>query len=196
MEGGFFGISTPKPAVLGEILIGPRRGLVWLAPTLVFLPLAWFFALRSWEKSVAVTAILVVLSYLAINAGYYYWDGGFSTGPRHIVPAIPFMCLALAALWDRVSKQFRWLLVGTSCLGALIAIVCASTTMAAYGDWQFPLINLTQRFLSGRRHGLLTSLGLPDAWSLLTQILIWMVALMVVISLGRQAPGERTFRLR
>jgi hypothetical protein len=40
-----------------------------------------------------------VLSFLLINAGYYYWDGGSSTGPRHLVAALPLASLALAFAW-------------------------------------------------------------------------------------------------
>jgi hypothetical protein len=41
----------------------------------------------------------VQLSFLLIHAGYYYWDGGSSTGPRHLVAALPLAAVALAFAW-------------------------------------------------------------------------------------------------
>ena len=39
-----------------------------------------------------------------VNSGYVFWDGGASWGPRHLVPALPFLALLAlpaAARWPR-----------------------------------------------------------------------------------------------
>ena len=100
MQQGFFGIGLPQPTVLGELLFGHFRGLLPLAPVLLLVPIGLWAMFRFLPtRAVAVVITGVVLSFLLINAGYYYWDGGSSTGPRHLVAALPLACLALAFAW-------------------------------------------------------------------------------------------------
>jgi hypothetical protein len=100
MQQGFFGIGVPQPMVLGELLFGHFRGLLPLAPVLLLVPIGLWAMLRSPPKrAVAIVVTGVIVSFLVINAGYYYWDGGSSTGPRHLVAALPLAGLALAFAW-------------------------------------------------------------------------------------------------
>ena len=48
----------------------------------------------------AVAAGLVALFYLLLNASYFYWEGGWAYAPRQVTPALPFVALGLAPLWD------------------------------------------------------------------------------------------------
>lgn len=100
MQQGFFGIGLPQPIVLGELLFGHFRGLLPLAPVLLLAPIGlWGMFSSVPTRAVAIVITGVVLSFLLINAGYYYWDGGSSTGPRHLVAMLPLACLALAFAW-------------------------------------------------------------------------------------------------
>ncbi|ODT26470.1 MAG: hypothetical protein ABS35_10740 [Kaistia sp. SCN 65-12] len=100
MQQGFFGIGVPQPMVLGELLFGHFRGLLPLAPVLLLVPIGlWGMVRHLPTRGVAFVIAGVVLSFLLINAGYYYWDGGSSTGPRHLVASLPLACLALAFAW-------------------------------------------------------------------------------------------------
>lgn len=100
MQKGFFGIGVPQPMVLGELLFGHFRGLLPLAPVLLLVPIGlWGMVRHLPTRGVAFVIAGVVLSFLLINAGYYYWDGGSSTGPRHLVASLPLACLALAFAW-------------------------------------------------------------------------------------------------
>ena len=45
--------------------------------------------------------------YLLLNASYFYWEGGWAYGPRQVMPALPFLALGLAPLWDRVAARRR-----------------------------------------------------------------------------------------
>jgi hypothetical protein len=100
MQQGFFGIGVPQPMVLGELLFGHFRGLLPLAPVLLLVPIGlWGMVRHLPTRGVAFVIAGVVLSFLLINAGYYYWDGGSSTGPRHLVASLPLACVALAFAW-------------------------------------------------------------------------------------------------
>lgn len=100
MQQGFFGIGLPQPMVLGELLFGHYRGLLPLAPVLLLVPIGlWAMFKQRPTRAVAIVITGVLLSFLLINAGYYYWDGGSSTGPRHLVAALPLAAVALAFAW-------------------------------------------------------------------------------------------------
>jgi hypothetical protein len=42
--------------------------------------------------------LAVVAYYLLFNASYYLWDGGWSLGPRHVIPMLPFLSMGLLHL--------------------------------------------------------------------------------------------------
>jgi hypothetical protein len=98
MQEGFFGVTLPKPAVLAELLAGARRGVLWLAPCLFVAPIGFVLA---WKRGgelrlLAAGALAVITFYFLLNASYHYWDGGFTYGPRHVGPALPFLGLGIA----------------------------------------------------------------------------------------------------
>lgn len=160
MRQGVFGISWPRPGVAWALIFSPYRGIIWFAPWLVFLPIAAYRAWRAWPRVAVVTCVVVLTSFLCLNAGYSYWDGGWSTGPRHLMASLPFACLLFAPLWDAASAPMRRLLVLTASLGAALAIACASVDMAAPSDYRMPLFEyILPRFLKGDVHNALTLLG-------------------------------------
>jgi hypothetical protein len=141
MQQGFFGLTYPKLPVLYELLFGLRRGLIWVAPILVVAPLGLAILYRqSVHRPVAVMAIAAIAIVLLVNASYYYWDGGFSTGPRHSVPALPLLALGLAPLWQSLEK-WRGRAAFVVLLGLSIAInlVIAAAEITAPDTAPFPL---------------------------------------------------------
>lgn len=100
MRQGFFGITFPQPIVLGELLFGHFRGLLPLAPVLLMVPIGLVAMVKQVPtRGIAVVIAGVALCFLLINASYFYWDGGASTGPRHLVAALPLLCVGLAFAW-------------------------------------------------------------------------------------------------
>jgi hypothetical protein len=98
-QGAFFGLGAPSPRVLYGILLSPYRGLFYSAPWLL---LALPGAVRLWRRgrlrAEATVVAAVSLLYVALNAGLVDWHGGWGTGPRHLVPALPFLALAAGGL--------------------------------------------------------------------------------------------------
>jgi hypothetical protein len=142
MKQGFFGITWPKPAILGELLFGLYRGLLPLSPVLVLVPIGLYVMWREPTTRVAAGAILFVLcSFLWINASYHYWDGGYSTGPRLLVPMLPVCCLALAFAWPRAlwARMVTTVLLATS---LSLSLICAIAGMFAPDDISTPLVDL------------------------------------------------------
>lgn len=123
MRQGLFGLTTPDGDVLGEILWGERRGILWVAPIVVAalpgLAVLW----RSGRRDVALLAMGGAAVAFLYNASYVYWDGGNSTGPRHAMPAVAFLALAFAPAWHATATPGRLLLA--SLLTVSVALNCA-----------------------------------------------------------------------
>jgi MFS family permease len=143
MQQGVFGVMTPKMIRLRGILFGDYRGLLPLAPTLAVAPIGLALMLvgrtaavdaavesrflRARRPVAAIVAAFIAVYFLLLNASYVYWEGGWSYGPRHASPSIPFLCLGLATLWTSGPRVVRWALVGLSAYGCALTLVAVST---------------------------------------------------------------------
>ncbi len=151
MKSGLFGISLPDPMVLGELLFGHFRGLLPLSPVLLLVP----FGLRAmWNADrthgLSIVVALTVLSYLLINSSYFYWDGGSSSGPRHLVAMLPMAALALVFAWPPRKSQ-RWVVLALLVVSLLLSWVVATTETFANANYPNPLFDyLLPEFLSER----------------------------------------------
>lgn len=160
MNQGLFGLTYPKFAVLWEILFGLRRGLVWVAPVLVLGGVGVGKMTRDVAtRDLGWLAAGVVGIALAVNASYYYWDGGASVGPRHSVPAIPFLALGLAPFWASLRhRRWRWAAAGVLGVSIAINLIIASTDIFAPEALETPV--WTRNFLGMFLHGKLATV--PD----------------------------------
>ena len=130
-RGFFMGLGVPDGAVLWQILLSPYRGLFfsspWLAlsvPGAVRMARARAGALRA----EAATCLAIALLHLWLNASLADWQGGWGTGPRYLVPAIPFFAVLAAALALPATSE------GTSGAGALRRTAWAFAAAAALGS--------------------------------------------------------------
>jgi len=110
---GLAGVTYPRLGTLYNILAGTQRGLFFCNPVLILLlPGVYFFWRRNLRAEfVVVTAAIV--SFILFNASYgesiIYWGGGTATGPRHLLPMIPFAVLTLAFLPKSLNPLFATL---------------------------------------------------------------------------------------
>lgn len=105
---GMFGFGLPSARRAAELLVGPRRGLLYAAPFLALWPLGLvrLFDAPSWRR--ARWAVLWVGgAHTLLVLGYGYWTGGDAVGARFLVPALPFLVLPLAALWRPAATPRR-----------------------------------------------------------------------------------------
>jgi hypothetical protein len=176
MRQGLMGVTYPKAHVLREILVGRYRGLLPLAPVIGAAP----FGLRLlWKQANARGSTLAIaaiaLYYLLLNSSFAVWDGGWSYGPRHLSPALPFLCLPLALLWTRSSGLVRWVLALLSLYSASITLVAVSTVVMPPSDARSPVQELLwPAFRAGlidKNLGLL--IGLHGLVSLIPLFLVW-----------------------
>jgi hypothetical protein len=136
MKVGLFGLTWPNPLVTWEILFGLHRGLLPLAPVLLLVPFGWWTMWRRSElRGLVLASLGVGLSFVLVNSSYFYWDGGSSTGPRHLVGMLPIVAIALAFAWP----QGRFARLGALALLVLSLLFSAATAaVEVFADVSHP----------------------------------------------------------
>ena len=177
MQQGFFGISRPRPEIAIALLIGAKRGLVLVSPILALAPIAWFAARGRMQTPVLLGIIAIPLALLSINAGYAYWDGGASTGPRHLVPAMGFLALAFVPLFDRCGPAGRSLLIAAALVSLGMSVICATVSMESPFWMENPVTALLiPNFLAGDLHNILALAGNGGHAWLVLLVLPWLIS--------------------
>jgi hypothetical protein len=181
MSHGLMGVGVPRPGVLVAMLVGRARGLLYVSPVLVlgFVGLGRKLADRR-DRALFVVAAAIVLYFLLMNAGYYMWYGGQAIGPRHFIPALPFLCLGLPYAFRRPRPLVVGLLLGVSMLNLLVA-TAVEPAAPMVGD---VLRDHVYRHLLRGELPLVTGpsnlgrmFGLPGPLSLLPLLVVWGLAL-------------------
>ncbi len=194
LKEGIFGITYPKPYVLYAILFSPFRGIFWVTPILLAAPLALH---RFWKgegtRAAAVAVTLVALCYLLVNTSYAYWSGGWSTGPRHLTPLLPLLCLSFAWLWREAGSRGKALLTGLFILSAGLSLICVSVDMASPEHLRWPLFqHIIPGFIRGRLRSPLVLLGIRGKAALLPLVAAWVTgAFLVRREFKNSAPSPR-----
>jgi hypothetical protein len=123
-KGGFFGVGAPSLEAFGGSLFSPDTGLFFFSPILLIglitagwvtfhraarsadeitLPSEWASPTPPIDRRLAAIALLGCgLEFLFI-AGHSGWRGGWTVGPRYIIPVAPIL-----GLWVVESLGWRW----------------------------------------------------------------------------------------
>lgn len=103
------GLEPPHWSLLKPLLLDRYRGLFSYAPILVLAIPGWWVLLKRGLVSLAVVTLSITAAVLLVNLSYPEWTGGWSTGPRLLVPLLPFAMIPVAAAladgnaWSRVA---------------------------------------------------------------------------------------------
>ena len=115
--------NNPLPTFV-SFLFSKSRGIFVLHPVLLLsIPGIWL----SHRKGFSVTSQMAFVSFLSavfFLSFYLYWHGGNSVGSRHILTAIPFLCLFLGFAME----NGRWMRVGY----AVFLVISMLTALLAY----------------------------------------------------------------
>ena len=194
MQQGLFGLTYPKPGALFGILFGVRRGLLWVSPVIMLgaVGLAQMICTRE-TRDLGMLAAVVIAIVLMVNASYVYWDGGASIGPRHSVPAIPFLAIGLAVLWARAGRGWRIALVAVLALSMAINLMIASTDIFGSEAYSNPLWSRTivAMFLPGNLSTIPSEFFGWTAWRGFFLYLDIAVPLLVLLVLWTRAAERR-----
>ncbi|HKF86047.1 MAG TPA: hypothetical protein VKB30_09705, partial [Candidatus Limnocylindrales bacterium] len=173
---GIVSIVWPSWTVFADLLLNPR-GLLSLAPWFTLAPLGLLAARdRSARPEVIVCAVMCV-AFLTYNSGALNPFGGWTPGPRYLVPMLPFATI-LVALAPRRLRIVTVLLVAYS-----VATMIAATATRPNAEelYENPLLQLwVPRLLSGDLAETLAwrRFGLGSVWPLV------LLAVGVVVALA------------
>lgn len=124
MSQGVMGITWPNMQVLFYATFHPTMGLFWQSPVLL---LSFFGAailcLQRRFREEGILAAGIILCYIVILSGYYMWWGGWSLGPRHLIPMLPFFGIFLSFL----PKKFTWPFAGLTLVSMGQMLIAAAS---------------------------------------------------------------------
>jgi hypothetical protein len=95
---GFFGVGRPSLRAGAELLFA-GHGLLVGSPVLALATVGFIALWRAGSRAEAATVGAIAGLFLLYDASYYQPYGGFPTGPRFLVPSIPFLAIGVAAAW-------------------------------------------------------------------------------------------------
>jgi hypothetical protein len=120
------GYTVPSVASIVQVFTS-SNGLLVLTPlTVIAIGAAAFVARRDGPaRTHGVVALAIVVPYVVLVAG---WSGtalAESPGPRYLVPALPFLVVPLAMVWDRARRPA----IAASLWGACVMAAATFTYM-------------------------------------------------------------------
>jgi hypothetical protein len=168
---GVFGVTYPHLEAIWQTTFGPYRGIFLLSPVLLLaIPALILLYRRSGWRADALVCVAIGIGFFLFNWSYFAWDGGYSMGPRHVLPAVPFLILPIAELVRPVRQRGWRLAVGAFGAYSLIVVeVSAATTSLFDQRLSAPLIQWVLPRLAGMNvnpkipDGAVA--GLPDAFA-------------------------------
>jgi hypothetical protein len=135
--------------------------------------------------------------FLWLNASFYYWQGGWSYGPRHLAPGVAALCAGLPLAWDRATSKLRIALFVLAVLSVLVTLVGVSTHVLppdTVADPQRELMwpTLVRAFTQGAAltPNLGDALGLRGPLALAPLALVWILVAAAWVWGGRRE-GKR-----
>ncbi len=124
--------SLPRPERLWAITVGGKRGLFSLYPVCLLGLVAPFVAARQRRHLFPLLISLLIFGwFLLLNASYPVWDGGYSSGPRHLIAGVPLLLLPACVLF---SGRMRWPLALLT--AGSVAMALAITLVNPLGPYQ------------------------------------------------------------
>jgi hypothetical protein len=123
--------STPLLEGAELLLLHPAKSLLLFAPVLVLVPFALWRLWRSLPLAACFLAVMFIIGFVTVAA----WSGpggGFSWGPRLLIPVLPCLLASLAP-WMQVSK---WHMRGALALFAVgFAVSAPAVPVSAEAQW-------------------------------------------------------------
>jgi hypothetical protein len=118
---GILGVQAPSAHGAQLVFVGDR-GLLVCAPVLAAAAVGLWLLWRRGARLEALFAALVAVAFIAGDCGYGDPYGGYSPGPRYLIPAIPFLALGLGPAFQR----YR---VGTAVLAGASVFATTAVTL-------------------------------------------------------------------
>lgn len=188
---GIISVVWPTWARAETVLVG-QRGLLSLAPWLAIAPLGILASRRPALRAEVVVCTALCLAFVTYNSGVLNPLGGWTPGPRYLLPALPFATI-LVALAPVLVRPLTAFLIAVS---VVIFFVATVTIPAAPTAFESPLFDLwIPRLLAGDLTPTLAELhwGLDNVAALIILVVAAIVATAGLLATFR--PGSGAGRL-
>ncbi len=120
--GGFLGIRFPDPRAFILSAFSPLRGFFTLSPFLL-LAFVGLRQLKALDRSQWVMLVGLLLANAYFTSSFTYDSWGWTTGPRHLTPLVPFLLAPAAVALERLSARslLAFSISAGLCLSSVIA---------------------------------------------------------------------------
>ncbi len=146
------GLRLPDWSLIAPLLWGRHRGLLFYAPIVWLAVPGWIVLMRRRKFDFAIVTLLAALAVFVVNLSYPEWTGGWSTGPRLLVPLLPFAMIPVAATLTIAGRWRRWI-GGFSVLlalaGAVLMLLFQGVGARLPQDVADPLVEIVWPLWSG-----------------------------------------------
>ncbi len=135
------------------LLWGRFRGLACYAPIVLLAVPGWAVLLIHRVWSIAIVSFLAVVAILLVNVSYPEWTGGWSTGPRLLVPLLPFAMLPVAGLLagrTRISQVATCVALVLAVIGGVEMLLFQGIGARIHPEVDDPLVQAAWPIWSGR----------------------------------------------
>lgn len=131
---GVFGLGWPRLHPALELLFS-AKGLFVLSPLLAGAAVGLVLLWRAGRRPEAALAAGVTLAYWIYDAGYWTPFGGYTPGPRFLIPAVPLLALGLPPLLR--AFPLPSLALALASVGAMVVATAAEPLLGDFdtGSW-------------------------------------------------------------
>jgi hypothetical protein len=197
------GFTTPPWEGILGLLFSPGKSVFLYAPPLLLSSVLW----PRFRRSYPALGLFLALAWgaaLAFYGTWWAWHGGWTWGPRLLVPLIPLSCLPLGMVperrsWRVVAGALVVLGVGVQLLGVLTDVTPhyrevvgadeSRVRLVNFAPRYAPLVGAARRLLRGQTEPLavfhLKGMGLPPTWSIGVPLLLILGAALAARRIAR-----------
>jgi hypothetical protein len=105
------GFTTPILHGTASLLFNPDKSLLLFAPVTLLIPAALLDGWRS-RRGLSVLVAVIFLVTFVMSATWFSWQGGWSWGPRLVLPGLVPLLVVLAPWASRSRRRMRLLATG------------------------------------------------------------------------------------
>jgi hypothetical protein len=134
--------------VLWKLLFSLERGIFIYMPVLLFAFYGALRLLRKGDTAWLAACVLNILLYVGAISCYLFWDGGWSTGARYLIIALPFFAFLLPSS-DSMGTKTLTIYIAFGAI-SFVNMLAIATVEAMAPDWLNPLYGeVYPRFITG-----------------------------------------------
>ena len=119
--------QTPLYTGLIGFLLSPGKSIFLFSPP-ILLAMAGLPRLWRRDRGLAIVAGATPVVYLLFFATYTQWEGGYSYGPRYLVPALALLALGIGPALENAPRNVRRLAIGVFFAGFFVQALGMATS--------------------------------------------------------------------